>query len=50
MAEIWKPLDNHSKFEWKFIFLMKNYEITCCHGGNSSYSMPTKQVLTFAPC
>jgi hypothetical protein len=24
---IWKPLNNHMEFEWKFKFLMKNYEV-----------------------
>jgi hypothetical protein len=47
---IQKPLDNHIEFEWKFKFLMKNYENVCWHGGNSSYLMATRLILTFAPC
>ncbi len=47
---IWKPLDNHIEFECKFKFLMKNYENACWHGGNSSYLVATKPILTFAPC
>jgi hypothetical protein len=50
MVEIQRPLNNHIKFEWKFMFLMKNYEIMCCRGGNSSYLVATIRVLTFAPC
>jgi hypothetical protein len=26
---IWKPIDNHIEFEWKFKFLMENYESVC---------------------
>jgi hypothetical protein len=47
---ILKPLNNHFEFEWKFKFLMKNYESACWHGGNSSYLVATKQVSTIAPC
>jgi hypothetical protein len=47
---IWKPIDNHIKFEWKFKFLMKNHESACWHCGNSSYLMATKLISTFAPC
>ncbi len=46
---IWKPLDNHIEFEWKFKFLMKNYESVCWHGGNPSYLVATRPILTFAP-
>jgi len=31
-------------------FLMKDYENTCWHGGNSSYLVATKWILTFATC
>jgi hypothetical protein len=47
---IWKPLDNHIELEWKFKFLTKDYESTCWHGGNSSYLVATRWILTFAPC
>ncbi len=47
---IWKPLDNHIEFEWKFKFLMKFYESACWHGGNSSYLVAIKPILTFAAC
>jgi hypothetical protein len=47
---IWKPQDNHIEFEWKFKFLMKNYESVCWHGGNSSYLVATRPISTFAPC
>jgi len=47
---IQKPLDNHIEFEWKFKFLMKNYENACWHGGNSSYLVATRQVLAFTQC
>jgi hypothetical protein len=47
---IQKPLDNHIEFEWKFKFLMKNYENACWHGGNSFYLVATRQVLAFTQC
>jgi hypothetical protein len=47
---IWKPLDNHIEFEWKFKFLMKNYESACWHGGNSSYLVAIEPISTFATC
>jgi hypothetical protein len=47
---IWKPLDNHIEFEWKFKFLMKYYESACWHGGNSSYLVATRPISIFAPC
>jgi hypothetical protein len=40
----------HIEFEWKFIFLMKNYENACWHGDNSYYLVATIQISTFAPC
>jgi hypothetical protein len=40
-----KPLNNHIEFEWKFKFLMKNYESACWHGGNSFYLVATRWVL-----
>jgi hypothetical protein len=46
----WKPLDNHIEFEWKFKFILKNYENACWHGGNSPYLVATKPISTFAPC
>jgi hypothetical protein len=42
---IQKPLNNHIKFEWKFKFLIKNYESACWHGGNSSYLVAIRWVL-----
>ncbi len=47
---IGKLVDIHVEFEWKFKFLMKNYESACWHGGNSSYLVVTRPILTFAPC
>jgi hypothetical protein len=47
---IQKPLDKDIEFEWTFKFLIKNYESTCWHGGNSSYLVATRHVSTFAPC
>jgi hypothetical protein len=41
---IQKPIDNHIEFEWKFKFLMKNYECACWHGGNSSYLVATRLI------
>jgi hypothetical protein len=46
----WKPLDNHIEFEWKFKFILKNYENACWHGGNSPYLVATRLISTFAPC
>jgi hypothetical protein len=39
-----KPLNNHIEFEWKFKFLMKNYESACWHGGNSSYLVASRTI------
>jgi hypothetical protein len=47
---IWKPLDNHIESEWKFKFSMKNYESAYWHGGNYSYLVATRPILTFTPC
>jgi hypothetical protein len=47
---IWKSLNNHIELEWKFKFLMKNYESACWHGGNSSYLVATRLISTFVPC
>jgi hypothetical protein len=47
---IGKLVDIHVEFEWKFKFLMKNYESACWHGGDSSYLVATKPISTFAPC
>jgi len=44
---IQRLLDNHIEFEWKFKFLMKNYENVCWHGGNSSYLVATRWVNVF---
>ncbi len=48
MVEIlvmWKPLNNHIEFEWKFKFLMKNYASVCWHGGNYFYLVATRWFL-----
>ncbi len=47
---IWKLQKNHIEFEWKFKFLMKNYESVCWHGGNSSYLVAAKPIPTSVPC
>ncbi len=47
---IWKPVDNHIEFEWKFKFLMKIMKVCVDNSCNSSYLVAIRPISTFAPC